>query len=84
MDEAAILADHVEGTVDRAYLDEALREALRRQSYELEARLRATMDERFERAQHQMASAWRKDLLLVSIAQFFALAVAVGSLAAFG
>lgn len=57
-----------------------LEDRLERQSQQLEAQL----DEKLARVQHQMASGWRKDLLLVSIGQFFALAAAVGALAALG
>lgn len=94
VDEATILTDRLDGVVTRDILDDALRRQsrefdhslsrlearLERQSQQLEAQL----DEKLARVQHQMASGWRKDLLLVSIGQFFALAAAVGALAALG
>jgi hypothetical protein len=63
--DAAEVVDHLESTVTREYLVEALA----RQADQLTDRLTAF---------------WRRDLLLVTGAQFFALAAAVAALVALG
>lgn len=62
-----MIADRLETYVTRAYLDRALEEQTRRLSDELTGTLTAS---------------WRRDLLLVSGAQFFALAAAAAALVA--
>lgn len=68
MDEAAEIVDRLDRTVSEDYLDRALA-----QQWESVERLISSQTS-------QMAAMWRRDLLLVTGAQFFALAAAVAAL----
>ena len=68
-DDAREVVDHLESTVTREYLVEALA----RQADQLTDRLTG-----------RLTASWRRDLLLVTGAQFFALAAAVAALVALG
>ncbi|MGH3442657.1 MAG: hypothetical protein ACRDUY_11575 [Nitriliruptorales bacterium] len=84
MDDAAVIADHFDRLVSRDCLDDALR----RQSEELSRRIDEKADEVRERVTQELTgkltASWRRDLLLISVGQFFALAAAVAALVTLG
>lgn len=72
VEEARAMTDRLESYVTREYLDRALE----RQSAEMTHEI----THQITRLSGELTSSWRRDLLLVTGAQFFALAVAVAAL----